>query len=168
MTADSTPTCRYLIHTVGLDGPMVAQPTLFTRRARSESSPDMPTGPCIRGSAEAVTLAASFSELEARILMKLLQEESLHGFYPIVPILVSTDAEVQQHLNRVVTESPWIEVDLEGMNGDGRFTAAGSSLEKGLLHESLHALHEEYEGSFYLDCAATTRLREDLQAPSSE
>ena len=110
----------------------------------------------------------SFSELEARILMKFLQEESLHGFNPIVPILVSSDVAVQQNCDQAATEPPWIEVDLEGMDGEGLFTAVGSTLEEGPLHESMLALNEEYEGSFYIDCAATTRLLEDLRAPSTE
>ena len=49
MTADSIPTRRYLIHTVGLDGPLVDQPTLFTRCASSESSLEMPTGYAFEG-----------------------------------------------------------------------------------------------------------------------
>jgi hypothetical protein len=166
MTADRIPRCRYLIHTVGLDGPLVDQPTLFTRRASSESSLEMPTGPCIRGSAKAATLAVSFSELEARILMKFLQEESLHGFNPIVPILVSTDVAVHQYCDQAATKPPWIEVDLEGMDGEGLFTAVGSTLEEGPLLESMLALNEEYEGSFYVDCGATVRLREELLAAS--
>ena len=113
-------------------------------------------------------MAVSFSELEARILMKFLQEESLHGFNPIVPILVSSDVAVQQNCDQAATEPPWIEVDLEGMDGEGLFTAVGSTLEEGPLHESMLALNEEYEGSFYIDCAATTRLLEDLRAPSTE
>lgn len=111
---------------------MVSQPTLFMRRVSSESNPDMPTGAYIRVSAEAATLTVSFSELEARILMKLLQEESLHGFFPIVPILVSTDVEVQNQRDRVATESPWIEMDLvqliERQREGPRIAGSGASV----------------------------------------
>ncbi len=92
-------------------------------------------------------LHARIGEIVNVLGEEVLQEEIMYGFNPIVPILVSTDAAVQQHCDRVVTEPPWIEVDLEGMDGDGLFTAVGSTLEEGPVSESLHALHEEYEGS---------------------
>jgi hypothetical protein len=165
-SSDRTP--RYLIHTVGLDRDMVAQPTLFTRRTCSHASASLPTGPCLRVSDGDTVMAGAFSELETRILMRLLEEDSHHGFYPIVPVLVSTDTETRQHRERVANLPPWIEMDLAGMGGEGWCTAIGSTLEKGRLCGSLLGLHEQYEGSFYVDCCATTRLREGIPAISPQ
>ncbi len=160
-STDSTQAPAYLIQAVICDDLMETLPTLFTRRADRRPRVDESTGPSVRqdGIGDLTTLC--FSELEARILMKLLDEDNYHSSWVVVPILIRDSSHVDLHLQTIVDGSPWIEMDLEGVDGDPLFRIAGSVIAEGPTANALMALNDAYDGSFFEDCGANVRVRED-------
>ena len=152
---------RFVLYTVGLDGPGEEQPTLFTRKVEMGESGTEATFPRL-SSIGANLLDCCFSLVEARILNDYLTEESLHGFSSVLPYPVWTETDAKAH--SPADEDAWIEVEFSNLEDGGEaFTAIGTSLTVTPLSKALVYLGR----GDVTNCDIDVRLREEIQAPSA-
>jgi hypothetical protein len=114
---------RYVLYTVGLNGPGREQPTVFLRHVSLSGDP----------------LERTFSAEEVGLLMLYMQEESLSGYHPVVPVPVWSRSEASVHCTKDDSE-PWIEVVFRSEGGKD-FLAEGFTVEDAAYARSLLELH---------------------------
>ena len=155
---------RFVLYTVGLDGPGDPQATLFTRHAGPGSPLDEVASPRPGGSSSSLTRDDCFSLLETQTLMGFMNEESLHGFKPVIPVPIWTDSDLQTHSHPAADELPWIEIRFDD-GGDRGFSAIGRSFKMGSMAEALLGLGDWNTGTYGIDCSVAVNLREELRSP---
>ena len=155
---------RYLLYTVGLDGPCEPQPTLFTRYAGDKGTDDHGIAPSVCELSNSVPRGDSFSLLEVQTLMAFMAEESLHGFRPVIPVPVWTDEDVETHSQATVDELPWIKVRFTSECGEGSFSVLGTTLKEGTWSKALMGLGGWDTDDLGMACEIEVQLKEELSA----